>query len=80
MKIAVQGSARPSMPSWRSSPTLEYLRDRDRVLGRGRSLPPKPTDAAHDLVGELGLIGALRWLREVRAAISDEIRGGDDDD
>jgi hypothetical protein len=61
------------------SPTLRYLDDRERILGRRRWLPMDPSDAAADLVSELGLIEARRWLRDAWQAILRE-KGDDDGD
>lgn len=50
---------------YRSSPTLRYIHDRERVLGRRFSLHREPAIAAALLVEELGPLGARQWLRRV---------------
>jgi hypothetical protein len=70
---------RPAIAAWRSSPTLRYLRDRDRVLGHPRRwLSRDPREAARDLVAELGPIEARQWLRDVWWAILRD-KGSDND-
>jgi hypothetical protein len=58
------------------SPTVTFLRGRQRVLGAGRWLSRDPRQAAFDLEVDLGLVGARRWLRDVWRAV---LRDGDDD-
>src|SRR4051812_34571091 len=59
----------PSPPETRSSPTLDYLRGREHVLGHQRWLSRDPAQAAHDLVTDLGMIGARKWVQAVFMAI-----------
>jgi hypothetical protein len=62
----------------RTSPTVRYLADRERILAGRRAFDPvpPPADAARDLVALLGLLGARQWLREVWQAV---LRQGNDD-
>lgn len=43
--------------------TGDYVRSRERVLGRRVWLHEDPTIAASQLTENLGLLGAARWLR-----------------
>jgi hypothetical protein len=56
---------------------VTYWRSREHVLGRRRGLSREPRQAAFELETELGVRGAIRWLKDVYRAV---LREGEDHD